>query len=86
MIKNIKNISFLLLIIVFIFFLGNYYFSDVNIIFTNKSRSSYALSNNQNLPVLKNDTSNVIIYKNDLEIFKNKRKERIWEKLINDKK
>ena len=34
------------------------------------------------LPLLKSDTNNIITYKNDLEEFKNKRKKRIWENLI----
>ena len=37
-----------------------------------------------NLPLLKNDTNNVIIYKKGLEEFKNKRKKRIWENLISN--
>ena len=87
MLKKIKNISFLLIFLIFIFFIVNYYFSEENIILTNKSRSSYSWSETQNiedLPVLKNDTNNAIIYKNDLEEFKKKRKKRIWEKLISD--
>ena len=62
-----------------------YYFSEKNIILTNKSRSSYATlfySKYNNLPVLENDTSNIIVYINDLESFKKKRKKRSWEKLI----
>ena len=62
-----------------------YYFSDENIQFTKKSRSLYslALNNDKNdLPVLKSDTNNIIVYKNDLEEFKKKRKKRPWEKLI----
>ena len=35
-----------------------------------------------NLPLLKNDTNNIITYINDLEEFKNKRKKRFWEELI----
>ena len=38
-----------------------------------------------NLPILKNDTSNIIVYINDLEDFKKKRKKRFWEKLISNK-
>ena len=51
----------------------------------NKSRSTYAVTQSQNainLPLLTNDTKNIIVYKNDLEEFKNKRKKRFWEKLI----
>ena len=58
---------------------------DPNIIYTNKSRSSYSLIVDVNLPLLKNDTDNIIIYKNDLEEFKKKRKKRFWEKLISNK-
>ena len=64
-----------------------HYFSDENIQFTNKSRSLYSLTLNKdkdNLPVLKNDTNNIIVYKNELEVFNKKRKKRIWEKLISD--
>ncbi len=37
---------------------------------------------NENLPILKNDTKNIIIYKNGIEEFKKKRKKRFWEGLI----
>jgi hypothetical protein len=53
-------------------------------ILINKSRSIYALTLYNNLPLLKNDTNNIIVYKNDLEEFKKKRKKRFWEKLISD--
>jgi len=66
------------------FFTTKHYLSDQNIIFTNKSRSSYFYLTNKNLPVLKNDTNNIIIYKKDLDEFKEKRKERFWEKLISN--
>ena len=87
MFKKIINIFFLISFFIFIFLVTKYYFSEQNLIFTNKSRSSYSLTLNKyenNLPLLKNDTNNIIIYKNDLEEFKNKRKKRIWEKLISD--
>ena len=54
---------------------------------TNKSRSSYSLvlnSDKYDLPLLENDTNDVIIDKNDLEKFKSKRKKRFWEKLISN--
>ena len=35
--------------------------------------------------ILKNDTNNIIIYKDDIEKFKKKRKKRIWEELISNK-
>ena len=87
MLKKIINIFFLISFFIFIFLVTKYYFSEQNLIFTNKSRSLYFLTLNKyanNLPLLKNDTNNIIIYINDLEEFKNKRKKRFWEKLISN--
>ena len=84
MLRNFKNIIFLFLILTSIFFTINYYLSEKNIIHVNKSRSFYSMSEYNDLPLLKNDTSNIIFYKNDLEEFKKKRKKRFWEKLISD--
>ena len=50
----------------------------------NKSRSTYSLTSYDNLPLLKSDTSNIIVYKNDLEEFKKKRKKWFWEDLISN--
>jgi len=88
MFSKIKNTFFLIIFSIFAFLVTKHYFSDENVIFTNKSRVSYALQaniDNKNLPILKNDTNNIIIYKNDVEEFSKKRKKRFWEKLISDK-
>ena len=88
MFTKIKNTLFLIIFSIFIFLVTKHYFSDENVIFTNKSRSSYTLQvniDNKSLPILKNDTNNIIIYKNDVEEFTKKRKKRFWEKLISDK-
>ena len=71
----------------FVFFslVLKYYFSEENISFLDKSRSLYFSSlesSQKNLPLLKNDTSNIIFYTNGLEEFNTKRKKRFWEKLI----
>ena len=61
--------------------------SENNIKFTNKSRSSYYVKSEDDimkLPLLKNNTNNIIIYKNDINEFKEKRKKRFWEKLISN--
>jgi len=87
MYKRIKNAFFLIIFFIFIFLISKYYFSEQNIVFINQSRSSYETSldnDKNNLPVLKNDTNNAIIYVSDLENFKNKRKKRFWEKLISN--
>ena len=73
---------------IFIFLVSKHYFSEENLILTNKSRSSYTVESNNandNLPILKNNTNNIIVYKNSLEEFKKKRKKRFWEKLISEK-
>ena len=88
MYKKIQNILFLASFLTFIFLVTKHYFSEENILRTNKSRTSYSLSvitDNKNLPILKNDTNNIIIYKNDVEEFTKKRKKRFWEKLISNK-
>jgi len=87
MYNKIKNILALIIFFIFTFLITKYYFSEKNIILTNKSRSSYATiiyDKYNNLTVLANDTSNIIYYINDLESFKKQRKKRFWEKLISN--
>jgi len=87
MYRKIKNIFFLVIFSIFTFLITKHYFSEQNIIFTNKSRSSYLISlknGENNLPVLENDTNDAVTYIDDLEDFKNKRKKRFWEKLISN--
>ena len=65
MLKEIKYLIFLLFICFFIFFTGKYYFSD-----DNKKNSFRSLSNidkkidiySEKLPVLENDTKDIIQY------------------------
>lgn len=84
MIKKIFNYIYLFLIFVSIFLTVKYYFSEKNIILINKSRSFYSLNTSSDLPILQNDTDNIVVFKTDLEDFKKKRKKRFWEKLINE--
>ena len=77
MFKKTLNIFFLISFSTFIFLITKHYFSEQNIIFTNKSRSSYSwtlVTNNKDLPLLKNDTNNIIKYLNDVEVYKKKKK------------
>ena len=88
MIKKIINIFLLISFFSFFFLITKHYFSKENITFTNKSRSSFSwerIDGSENLPLLKNDTNNVIINITDLDEFKKKRKKRFWEKLISGK-
>ena len=85
MLKKIKNIFYLSSFFIFIIFTTRFYFSDQNIRETNKSRSLYSVelnNNTQNLPLLKNDTNNIIEYINDVEIYKKKKKKYTFWDLI----
>ena len=85
--KKYFNYFYLFTIFVFIFLTAKYYFSEKNIILKNKSRSAYSVffENRVNdLKILTNDTNDIIVYINGLEDFKNKKKKRIWESLINN--
>ena len=85
MLKKIKNIFYLSSFFIFIIFTTRFYFSDQNIRETNKSRSLYSVklnNNTQNLPLLKNDTNNIIEYINDVEVYKEKKKKYTFWDLI----
>ena len=83
MLKEIKNLILLLIITFFLFFTGRYYFSD-----TNKKKSYRSLNNidlkintyTKKLPVLDDDTKNIIKY---VEKSNNKKKKKFnfWELL-----
>ena len=83
MLKKIINIFYLTSFLIFIILTVRFYFSDQNIRETNKSRSFYSVKINykiQNLPLLKNDTNNIIEYINDVEVYKkNKKKFTFWD-------
>ena len=83
MFNKIKNIIYLILLVLFLFSISNYYFSEKNIIKVNKLRTNYysKVSNAfQDLPVLENDTGNIIEYSNGIELYKKKKKNyKFWD-------
>ena len=83
MLKEIKNIFYLLAFFIFIILTTSFYFSDQNVSATNKSRSLYSVKLNndtQNLPLLKNDTRDIIEYRNDIDVYrKNKKSYKFWD-------
>ena len=82
MIKKIINIFFFISFITFFVFTIIFYFSEKNIIKTNKSRSFYSVDQNdslENLPLLKNDTSNIIEFRNDIDVYINNKKKYKFE-------
>ena len=85
MFKIFKNIFPIITFIFFMISIVIFYFSEENIISTNKSRSSYAYElklDLKDLPLIKNDTNNIIEYSEDLEIFKKNKKSYIFWDLI----
>ena len=87
MLKEIKYLIFIVVILVFIFFAGRYYFSDE---YLKKSYRSYKNNDekikvySKNLPVLVNDTQNIIEYVKQTNKDK-KKKFNFWKLLENDK-
>ena len=83
MFEKIKNIFYILSFIALIFLITLFYFSEQNIQKTNKNRSYYLVKikeNIENLPLLENDTNNIIEYKDDLEVYKkSKKKYTFWD-------
>ena len=86
MLKEIKYLIFILIIALFIFFAGKYYFSNENI--KNSYRSYKNIDQkikdySKNLPLLKNDTENIIEYVKQTDK-KKKKKFNFWKLLEND--
>ena len=87
MLKKFINIFFFLSFSLFIFLITNFYFSDINIKKTNKSRSFYdeqIRHEFKNLPLLANDTIDIIEYKDDVEVFKKRKKKYKFFDLLKD--
>jgi hypothetical protein len=86
MLKEIKYLIFIIIISLFLFFTGKYYFSDENI---KKSYRSYKNIDekikiySKELPILENDTMDVIEYVNQTNK-KKKKKFNFWKLLEND--
>ena len=83
MIKEIKYLIFIIIILIFTFFTGKYYFSDSN------KKKSYRSFNNidqkiniysQNIPILDDNTKKIIEYVNNTKT--KKRKKYYFWKLI----
>ena len=83
MFNKVKIIFYLLSFFTFIFLVLNFYFSDLYIKKTNKNRSTSLnrlVSDIQKLPLLKNDTEDIIEYKDDIENYKKKKKKyKFWD-------
>ena len=86
MLKEIKYLIFITIISLFLFFTGKYYFSDENI---KKSYRAYKnidekiIVYSKDLPILENDTQDIIEYVKQTNK-KKKKKFNFWKLLEND--
>ena len=86
MLKEIKYLIFIIIISLFIFFTGRYYFSDKNIkksYRSHKNINERILIYSKDLPVLENDTREIIEYVKQTNKIK-KKKFNFWKLLEND--
>ena len=73
----LKKIFYIISFSTFIILITNFYFSDQHVKRINKFRYTYLEQSSDskiNIPLLKNDTNNIIEYKNDIEIYTEKKK------------
>ena len=86
--KELKYFFYVVSVLVFLIFIGNYYFSDKNK--KNSYRSTKLYENkitnyNKNLITLESDTNEIIEYTSN-NLNQDKKKYKFWKLLINDKK
>jgi hypothetical protein len=82
MIKEIKYLFYLITLSLFLYLVTNYYFSDYY-----KKKSYIKISNflenfnsrNVDVPLIKNDTKNIIEYKTNLDEMINIKQRKFWE-------
>ena len=89
MLKEVKYVVYLLTIFFFIFFVIKFYLSENNIKWSNKVMLQYQNELDKkfnNLPIIKDDTNDIIEYTNEIEEFKNKKQRKFWNLLkVNEK-
>ena len=89
MLKEVKYVFYLLAIFFFIFFVIKFYLSENNIKRSNKIIFQYQNELDKkfnNLPIIKNDTNDIIEYTNEIEEFKNKKQRKFWDLLKTNEK
>ena len=85
MIKKTINIIYLVVFFIFSISIIIFYISDENIKSTHKTRALHfdvVEKKIKNLPLLKNDTSDIIVYRDDIQIYKkNIKTYKFWDLL-----
>ncbi len=82
MLKEIKYVVYLLTIFFSIFFVIKFYLSENNIKRSNKVLLQYQNELDKkfnNLPIIKDDTNDIIEYTNEIEEFKNRKQRKFWD-------
>ena len=85
MTRKFIYIFYLSVFIFFILLITTFYFSEDNINRIEKNRSIFSDKLNmdtKSIPYLRNDTSNIILYKDDIEEYKKNRKYNLFWNLI----
>ena len=89
MLKEVKYLVYLLTIFFFIFFVIKFYFSENNIKWNNKVILQYHNIFDKkfiSLPIIKDDTNDIIEYTSEIEDFKNKKQRKFWDLLKTSEK
>ena len=89
MLKEIKYVVYLLTIFFFIFFVIKFYLSEDNIKWSNQIILQYQnILDNKfiSLPIIKDDTNDIIEYTSEIEDFKNEKQRKFWELLETSEK
>ena len=82
MLKEVKYVVYLLVIFFFIFFVIKFYLSEDNIKWSNKVIFQYQNILDKKLiglPIVKDDTNDIIEYTDEIEDFKNKKQRKFWD-------
>ena len=89
MLKEVKYVVYLLTIFFFTFFVIKFYYSENNIKWNNKVILQYQNILDKkfiSLPILKDDTNDIIEYTSEIEDFKNKKQRKFWDLLKTSEK
>jgi len=82
MLKEVKYVVYLLTIFFFIFFVIKFYLSEDNVKWSNKVILQYQNILDKKLiglPIVKDDTNDIIEYTDEIEDFKNKKQRKFWD-------
>ena len=80
--KEVKYVFYLITLFLFIFFVVKFYLSENNVKLTHKIFFQYQNKQDKNfinLPVIKNDTEDIIEYSNEIDEIVNKKQRKFWE-------